>query len=95
MKRAHLSQPSPPTAAKRAEAMAKVKRVAPQFRWAVARQDAPLIQKITNDLTRQELAALAIVLAEAISSGERLVAICHTTDDGLPEPTLRNHTHAA
>ena len=52
MKRAHLSQPSPPTAAQRAEAMAKVKRVAPQFRWAVARQDAPLIQKITNDLNR-------------------------------------------
>jgi hypothetical protein len=50
---------------------------------------AASVQKITDELDRQQLAALATVLAAA-ADPMRLRVICETADNGMPEGVTRS-----
>jgi hypothetical protein len=76
------------TAAQRAAAVDAAKNVAVRYRWAVARSDAALIQQIWDELGRlgdladAAHAALPVVLAEAITDGNKLLIVTKTADGG-------------
>jgi hypothetical protein len=76
------------TPAQRAGAVDAAKNVAVRYRWAVARSDAALIQQIWDELGRlgdladAARAALPVILAEAITDGNKLLIVTKTADGG-------------
>jgi hypothetical protein len=68
--------------------MAAAKEAAMPFWSAVRSRNAHQVQQITAAMDRDELAALAVVLAEG-ADGMRLKAVTQAFDDGLPEGAAR------
>ena len=71
------------TPADRARLMARVKRLARPFANAVAQRSEHHTALLTGGMTREELCALAVILAEA-ADPELLRTITEVPDDGLP-----------
>jgi hypothetical protein len=71
--------------AERARLDAEAKAVAFRFAVAVKARDAAEIQRITGPMSREGLAALAIVGFEAVTDGHRLLAVTRAADDGMPD----------
>jgi hypothetical protein len=80
----------------RAALDAGAKQVAMRFTWAVKARHAAEIQRIAAGMSREELAALAIVLAEAVRPGDmRLQEVTRVPGSGLPEGVTRRPVPAA
>lgn len=82
----------------RARLDADAKAAAMKFAWAAKSRNAPAIAVITERMTRSDLIALALNLAEAISPGDnRLLEVTRVPGDGLPQHVTRRapHGHAA
>jgi hypothetical protein len=94
----HIAAARGLTPAQRAGLIAAAKKVAIRFAWAVKTKNAPVLQQISDGLDRDQLAALATVLAAATDPTD-LRVIVEATDDGLPEHVRatpqRGTTHAA
>ena len=67
----------------RALAISRSKAVAFRFVAAVKASDSAMVRMITDGLSWEELAGLAIVLAECADT-TRLKVVKDATDDGLP-----------
>ena len=77
------------TPGQRADLIATAKRAALPFAAAVRADSPGRVQAIASGLDRQQLAALACVLAEAAEPG-RLRIICETPDNGIPDGVTRS-----
>lgn len=67
--------------AQRAELIRQAKKVAGPFVWGVKNRSAAAVQKATAELSRDGMAALAVVLAEALPPGDMRLAIITRTED--------------
>lgn len=71
------------TPRRRSELDAGAKAAAMRFAWAVRARHAAGVQRVTAGMTRDELAALAVVLADAVNPAT-LLAVTQVADDGRP-----------
>ena len=71
------------TPSQRAALDAAAKAVAMRFAWAVRARHAAEVQRVTAGMSRDQLAALAVVLADAVNPAT-LMAVTRAADDGMP-----------
>jgi hypothetical protein len=73
----------PPAERDRLVSVAKSRAM--RFTWAVKARNAAEVERVTRGMPRDEWAALAVVLADAIQPGSyRLLNVTEARDDRLP-----------